>query len=159
MEKRLTMNPVMQGGKTIWGDRAWTCFLLLLSVTVMLAACGGRSPTRDDNGLQVTLIPAPEGYGGTYVTIQLADSTGAAITDATVRIEGNMNHPGMAPVFSEAAEDGNDGAVDGSYQTPFAFNMLGDWILTVTIERPDGSQSKHDINVRVGDPQVEVRGQ
>ncbi|MCL4859773.1 MAG: FixH family protein [Caldilineaceae bacterium] len=153
------MNPVARWRKIIWGNRAWVYFLLLLSVTVMLAACSGRSTTRDDSGLQVTLIPAPEGYGGTYLTIQLADGAGAPITDATVHIEGNMNHPGMAPVFSEAAEDGDDGAVDGSYQTPFAFNMLGDWILTVSIERPDGSQSKHDINVRVGDPQVEVRGQ
>jgi hypothetical protein len=135
-----------------WGNLAILCLVSLLFV-----GCGGRT-VDDTAGLQITLIPAPEGFAGAYLTAQIADATGAPVTDASVKLEGNMNHAGMAPVFSEAVIDDADGAVDGSYRVPFAFTMLGDWIITVSVERPDGTKATQNIDVIVGGAAVEVKG-
>jgi hypothetical protein len=134
-----------------WGR----CFVLLV-VMLLVAGCGRQAVDAQPGNLQISLIPAPEGMSGTHLTVQLADAAGNPVTDATVRLEGNMNHPGMAPVFAEPVQDGDDGQVDGSYQAPFVFNMLGDWIITVTVERPQGTTEQH-IDVSVSETTVEVK--
>jgi hypothetical protein len=130
----------------------WVVYLLLLG---LLAGCGrGAGDTASD--LQITLRPAPEGAAGTYLTVALADAAGAAITDATVALEGNMNHAGMVPVFAEAVTDAADGAEDGVYKVPFAFTMLGDWIITVKVVKADGTEVSRNIDVVVTQAGVEV---
>jgi hypothetical protein len=106
--------------------------------------------------IQVTLLPAPEGPSGEYLTVQLADAEGAPITDAMVSLEGNMNHAGMVPVITEGVADDADGASDGVYQVPFAFTMNGDWIITVIAELADGSTERQDVNLTVTEENVEV---
>jgi hypothetical protein len=134
-----------------WGR----CFVLL-AVVLLVAGCGRQAVDAQPGNLQITLIPAPEAMRGTHLTVRLADTGGNPVTDATVRLEGNMNHPGMAPVFSDSVQDGDDGQIDGSYQVPFVFNMLGDWIITVTVERPQGTTEQH-IDVSVSETTVEVK--
>lgn len=136
----------------LWGR----CFVLPLILLVLMAGCAGRSAGAQPNDLRVTLVPAPGGMSGAKLTVIVADAAGAPVTDATVRLEGNMNHPGMAPVFSERVQDGDDGQTDGSYRVPFAFNMLGDWIITVTVERPEGT-TEEQIDVSVTEGAVEVK--
>jgi hypothetical protein len=130
---------------------------LLFVIVVFLAGCGRRTETGTTD-LRITLIPATEGVAGSNLTVQLADLSGAPVTDATVTLEGNMNHAGMAPVFSDAVTDEADGLADGSYRIPFVFTMLGDWIITVAVERPDGVKTTQNIDVTVGEAAVEVKG-
>ncbi len=120
----------------------------------LLTACGSSTPTSD---LTVTLQPAPEGRNGTFLTINLTDPAGKPVTDASVSLEGNMNHAGMAPVLGDGVKDDADGALDGSYQVPFAFDMAGDWIVAVAIER-NGTTETKDINVVVDESDVKVEG-
>ena len=87
----------------------------------------------------------------------MAEPDGTLVTDATVSLEGNMNHAGMAPVLGDGVKDDADGTLDGSYRMPFAFSMAGDWIVTVSIERTGITETK-DINVLVGDSDVTVKG-
>lgn len=130
----------------------WVVYLLLFG---LLAGCG-TTATGTTGDLQITLQPAPEGADGTYLTVALADAAGAAITDATVALEGNMNHAGMVPVFAEAVTDAADGAEDGVYKVPFAFTMLGDWIITVKVVKADGTEVSRNIDVVVTQAGVEV---
>jgi hypothetical protein len=131
--------------------------VLVLFVFCFLTACGGRGEAGNSSAVQVTLIPAPEGVNGQAITVQLAGADGQPLTDATVRLEGNMSHAGMVPVITEGVKDDADGAADGRYQVPFSFTMLGDWIITVSIQMPDGSTVQQDINVTVGEQGVAVR--
>ena len=133
------------------------CWLLLLMLLMLLAACGGRSEAVASD-LTIRLTPALEGPAGAYLTVQLSDAAGAPVTDATVQLEGNMNHAGMAPVLTTSVADDADGAVDGSYRVPFAFTMLGDWIISVSVARPGQEPVTQNIKVGVTAEQVEVTG-
>ena len=137
-----------------------TVFALLVAVGLALAisACARNDATSDTRGLQITLLPAPEGINGTAITVLLADSAGTPITDATVGLEGNMSHAGMVPVMAAGVQDGADGQTDGSYSIPFQFDMLGDWIISVTVERADGATVQKDIDVAVTSEGVSVEG-
>ena len=43
------------------------------------------------------------------------------------------------------------------YQVPFSFNMLGDWVLTISIQRADGTKVQQDINATVNEQGVTVK--
>ncbi len=133
-------------------------FLLvsLLVLLTLLAACGADEPSAPGAELQITLDPAPGGLAGDYLRVHLADAAGAPITDAQVALEGNMSHAGMAPVFADAVRDDADGSSDGSYQLPFQFTMLGDWIITVNITLADGTTVTRDIDVAASEDAIEV---
>jgi hypothetical protein len=133
--------------------RLFLFFLLLTALTIN--ACGGNQT--GPSGLQVTLEPPTTGQAEPQLTIQVADSQGQPVTDARVTVEGNMTHAGMAPVISDAVTDDADGAADGRYRVPFQFTMLGDWVLTITIQQAGGSASEQNIEVIVSDQSVIVK--
>jgi copper(I)-binding protein len=127
--------------------------LIFCCTLVLLAACTDATPNTSSE-LQIALLPAAGGVQGTTMGVQLADANGMPITDATVTLEGNMNHAGMVPVMADAVTDEADGTADGIYQVPFQFSMLGDWIVTVTVEKADGSTITRDITATVGANEV-----
>ena len=51
---------------------------------------------------------------------------------ALLKLEGNMSHAGMAPVFGEAQE-----TEPGRYRTTLELSMAGDWYVVVTATLPD----------------------
>jgi periplasmic copper chaperone A len=122
----------------------------------LFAGCGADDAPASGPALQIGLIPAPGGINGDYLQVQLADASGAPITDAQVALEGNMTHAGMVPVTAAAVTDDADGSSDGTYQLPFQFSMLGDWIITVDITLADGTTVTRDIEVTAGADAIEV---
>ena len=131
-------------------------FVLLALCLLLLTACGADDETAPGADLQIGLIPAPGGINGDYIQVQLADATGAPITAAQVALEGNMTHAGMAPITAAAVTDEADGNSDGTYQLPFQFSMLGDWIVTVAVTLADGTTVTRDIKVTAGADAIEV---
>lgn len=129
---------------------------MLVIAALLLAACGPTGETGSNAGLAIDLEAAPEGYTGSYLTVTLADAEGVPVTDAAVSLEGNMNHAGMVPVLTEAILDEADGAVDGRYRVPFAFTMMGDWIITVKAELSDGTAATQNIDVRANEAEVTI---
>lgn len=130
---------------------------LLFAAALALTACARPAPQPAASDLQIAIQPAPEGARGQYLTVSLADAAGAPITDAEIALEGNMNHAGMVPVQSETVADDADGAADGSYRVPFAFTMLGDWIITVQVTRPDAGSLSHNIELTVTGDGVQAK--
>ena len=132
------------------------CISLLLAWLVLaLAACGRSQDAVDAAGLQVTLIPDGS-YPGETLVVAVRDKAGQPVTDATVSVEGNMNHAGMTPVLTSSVLDGADGEEDGRYTLPFQFTMLGDWIVTVKITPRDGNTLSTDIDLRAAADVVTV---
>lgn len=139
---------------------------LSILVMLVLAGCGGgmdhggmdHGSMGDGNMSEnVNVMLMPSGYPGESLSVMLTDTDGNAITDAKVSVEGNMNHAGMVPVISDPVEDGVDGSADGTYQLPFTFSMTGDWILTVSVEMPDGSIELQDLILNASDAGIEVK--
>jgi hypothetical protein len=89
------------------------------------------------------------------LVVILTGADGAPVTDAKVSLVGYMNHAGMTPVLADPVADDADGNADGHYQLPFAFTMLGDWIVTVTVAQADGSTFNRDLTVRAGENGIE----
>jgi copper(I)-binding protein len=127
---------------------------MALGVLVGCAPTVAETPAQADHNLNIMLEAAPEGKDGDYLTVILRDAAGAPITDATVTLEGNMNHAGMVPLLTDGVQDATDGAADGRYQMPLAFSMLGDWIMTVQVTRADGSVVSEDLAVQVSEAGV-----
>lgn len=124
--------------------------LIIFSITLLLMTGCRRGQTSDISsiGLDLTVSPDPPTTGPTAVVIQLTDETGQPLAGATVELEGNMSHAGMAPVFSQAKE-----VEPGRYEAPLAFTMGGDWFILVKATLPDGRRLERQVDV----PGVEAR--
>lgn len=134
--------------------RRLACLMALLLAVGVLTACAAGAPadTAVDapvtaaNGadtLSMALLPPEEQHGGS-LAVRVVDGDGAPVTDASVRLEGDMNHAGMIPVISEPVEH----EADGIYRVPFEFTMLGDWIISVFVTTADGVE--HETQIELG---------
>ena len=131
--------------------------MTLALMTTPMTACNRSNDSAAAAGLHVTLIADALDFPGQELDIQITDDSGQPVTDATVAAEGNMNHAGMVPVLTESMWDGADGTEDGVYHLPFQFTMMGDWIITVKIERRDGTILTQDFDVSATSGDVEVK--
>lgn len=111
-------------------------FLLCLTVT----GCGKKQAVAPELDAKVVLqfSPNPPVVGSNDIEMTLTDAAGKPLQFGMVKVEGNMNHAGMKPVFAELIE--ND---PGKYAGTIEFTMGGDWFLLVTSEdSPQGRLSK-----------------
>ena len=120
---------------------------LLIGFVVWLALVQGCTQ-RNEPSLNLTLAyevsPLPARVGPTTITLNLTDVAGKPVAGARVTLEGNMSHPGMAPVFAEARE-----TEPGRYQSVIELSMAGDWYVLAHVTLPDG---------RKLDQQIEIKG-
>lgn len=126
----------------------------LVLMSLILAGCQqpGRTSDAENSDIQIALQPMP--LEDTLVVV-LTDASGAPVTDATVAVEGNMNHAGMIPVLADPVADDADGSADGRYHLPFTFTMFGDWIITVNVTQADGSSFSRNLDVRASSSGIE----
>jgi hypothetical protein len=134
--------------------RGLACLMALLLALGVLTACAEDSPAdttvdtpvaaaNGADALNMSLLPPEEQHGGS-LAVRVVDRDGAPVTDASVRLEGDMNHAGMIPVISEPVEH----EADGVYRVPFEFTMLGDWIISVFVTTADGVE--HETQIELG---------
>jgi hypothetical protein len=117
-------------------------FLLL---AMLLAAGCQRTDTSDgakDAKLDLTLRPDPPAVGSATATVRLAQKDGTLVRGAAVKLEGNMNHPGMTPVFADAKE-----TEPGLYEATLDLTMGGDWFVLVNATLPDGRKLTRKVDV------------
>lgn len=107
------------------------------------AGCKRQSHGAAGVSLQWTYSPHPPIIGWTTVSLALTDSTtGQPITDAAVRLEGGMTHPGMKPTFGVAQE-----VVPGRYESRLEFTMAGDWFVLFDVMLSDGRKFQRRVDV------------
>ena len=78
----------------------------------------------------------------TIVRFTLADSRGASVAGAKLRLDAHMTHPGMAPVTGDVIEIST-----GTYRSTIRLSMAGDWVFVVSGELPNGHRITRDIQV------------
>jgi hypothetical protein len=120
-----------------------------LALTICLAAVSGSGCGREKKageppiGVAWELAPDPPAMGESTFFFTLTDSTtGSPVAGATVRLEGNMNHAGMKPVFSTARE-----IAPGQYEAPIEFTMGGDWFVSLEATLADGRVLHRQVDV------------
>ncbi len=121
--------------------------IALILVAGCFAGCQTATPTPDAStqtaSITVATTPDPPMMGDSTMTITVTQD-GAPLADAPVSVRGDMNHAGMKPVLA----DGTTSA-DGTVEVPFAWSMGGDWIVTVTVTLPDGSEVSQDFDYSI----------
>jgi hypothetical protein len=109
-----------------------------------VVACHRHTAPAPAVSIETKVEPQPVVTGPVVVTTRITDASGSAVTNAHLIVEGDMSHPGMSPVFGEAAE-----MPGGRYQARLQFAMAGDWVLLLHFTLPGG---------QILDQQVDVKG-
>ena len=92
--------------------------------------------------------PQPPRVGPLTITLRVADTSGKPVTGVRIKLEGNMSHPGMTPLFADAQE-----TEPGRYSSTMELSMAGDWYFVVHMTLPDGRQLEHQFEIKgVGQP-------
>ena len=122
------------------GARRLSAVLLACSLAF---ACDRQADRAAGVSVSWDLEPVPPVAGAPGIArLTVRDAAKQPITGATLRLEGHMSHPGMAPVLSAMAE-----REPGSYEAPIQFTMAGDWILVVTGDLPGIGRLTREIEV------------
>jgi hypothetical protein len=105
-----------------------------LAAGLIAAGCRPPADTAPEIALGWAVAPDPPATGTATFSLTLIDrTTGRPVQGAAVRLEGNMTHPGMKPVFGTAREVG-----PGRYEAPLDLPMAGDWFVLVEARLADG---------------------
>jgi hypothetical protein len=90
------------------------------------------------------ISPQPPGVGPAVFNLRMTDAASSKpLSGARVRLEGNMTHAGMTPVFAEAKE-----VEPGRYRATLEFTMGGDWVVIVHAALPDGRKVERQFDVK-----------
>ena len=122
----------------------------LVLLVVGLAACRppadrtGSSAAGTGAEVSVALLTRPARVGPAAIEVVVRQD-GEGVEGATVQVTGDMTHAGMVPVVADAVELG-----DGVYRSDgFAFDMAGDWIITVDVRHPSGERDQGSLAISV----------
>jgi hypothetical protein len=125
--------------------QAFLCLMPALACVGVLAmtACRAGTASARDISVREEIAPTPVREGTASVTIHLANTQGQPVSSAHINVEGDMAHPGMAPVFAAAAESS-----PGTYRAAIDFNMPGDWVVLLHIRLADGRRIERQLDVK-----------
>ncbi len=119
---------------------------IFIACAAFLFSAGCQRTNQHPKGLKIEheITPQPVRVGPVTVTIIVTDTSSRPVTGLQLKIEADMSHPGMSPVFADAAE-----TQPGRYQSQLSLGMAGDWVVLV-------HGTSH--GVKVFDQQFDVSG-
>lgn len=88
------------------------------------------------------ISPQPVRVGPVTITVKISDFSAKPVSGAHIQLEGDMSHPGMAPVTTDTKE-----IEAGRYQGVLQLNMAGDWVVLAHVILADGRKLEPQINV------------
>jgi hypothetical protein len=62
---------------------------------------------------------------------------------AQIKLEGNMSHAGMSPVFADTLE-----VAPGEYRANMDLSMAGDWVILVHLTLRDGAKLERQFEIK-----------
>jgi hypothetical protein len=126
------------------GNRLTLPLFLGLAAGLLPIGCRPPAGTAPEIAMEWTVAPDPPAIGPATFSLTLTDTAaGRPVAGAAVRLEGNMSHPGMKPVFGTARE-----VAPGRYEAPLDFTMAGDWFVLVEARLRDGRTLQRQADVR-----------
>jgi hypothetical protein len=87
--------------------------------------------------------PQPARTGPVTITLAMTDASGKQVSGAKIKLEANMSHPGMIPIFADAME-----ISPGRYQSNVELSMAGDWYVLVHATLPDGRKWEREFDIK-----------
>jgi hypothetical protein len=117
--------------------------LVACAAAAVGAACRGASGPEPPVLFEYDVTPRPLGVGPAVFQVKLSDISSKPLGGARVKLEGNMTHAGMEPVFADAEE-----VEPGLYRATLNLTMGGDWVVLVHAALPDGRSVEERMDVR-----------
>src|SRR5437879_2706526 len=99
-------------------------WLMFACAVFFLTGCHRPAQSSTAVSVDYEVAPQPPQVGSVNIMVTLAEGSTKPVTGARVKLEADMSHAGMAPVFGEARE-----VARGRYQASLNFPMAGDWII------------------------------
>ena len=117
---------------------------LACAATLLAAGCRGPAGATPDVLVEHEISPRPPRVGPAVFDLRMTDvASSKPLSGARVRLEANMAHAGMTPVFAEAEEAG-----PGRYRATLEFTMGGDWVVILHAALPDGRKLERRFDVK-----------
>jgi hypothetical protein len=118
---------------------------LMLVVVPVLVLAGCRRPSKNEGGISIieSITPQPVRAQTETISFRLTNGSHQPVAGARVQVEGDMSHPGMAPVFTDARE-----TAPGDYRALLNFTMGGDWVVLFHISLSDGRKFERQMDVK-----------
>jgi YtkA-like len=120
-----------------------TLAVFALCVCVLAPGCERARDSEPGVAVEFHLAPQPPRAGTATITLTVTDAAGHPVSGAMVKVEGDMSHPGMSPVFGQAMESG-----PGRYRADIEFTMAGDWVVLTHLTLPDGRKVERQFDVK-----------
>ena len=108
-----------------------------------LLVAGCRSQPSVDIRVAPEVAPQPPRVGRATITLRVTTASGALVNGARIKLEGNMSHSGMAPVFVDASE-----VEPGRYRANMELTMAGDWVVIVHLTLRDGAKVDRQFEIK-----------
>jgi hypothetical protein len=112
-------------------------------LVIPTAGCRNQGETDKDVKVDLKTEPSPPREGPAKLTLLVSDADDRPVEGATLKLEANMAHAGMTPVFADATEE-----TAGRYRADVEFTMAGDWFILVDGKLADGRPFKKKIDVK-----------
>ena len=134
---------VSRGCRRAASQRVWVLTMLALVPASISAGCRRTANGADGISITESIEPQPVRAGAETILFRLANESNQPVAGARVQVEGDMNHPGMAPVFTDAQE-----IAPGDYRAPLNFTMGGDWVVLFHITLSGGRRVERQMDVK-----------
>ncbi len=103
---------------------------------------------RNQSAAEVTIahevLPQPPRVGEVEIRLRLTDASQKQLPGAEIKLEGNMSHAGMSPVFADTLE-----VAPGEYRAKMNLSMAGDWVILVHLTLRDGAKLERQFEMTV----------
>jgi len=140
---------LLAAARTNTGNR---CLIRVLKTKSVIAlcvcfavaqACRHQDALVPDLTVTHEVAPDPPRVGLSAIKLKVADASGKPATGIRIKLEGNMSHAGMSPVFATANE-----TEPGQYSSRMDLSMAGDWYVVVHLILPDGRELDHQFEIK-----------
>ena len=119
------------------------CLLCLCLCLFVAGFAGCRSQSSPEVTITHEISPQPPRVGRLLIVLRIASAARKPVMGARVRLEGNMSHAGMSPVFADTLE-----VAPGDYRANMEITMAGDWVILVHLTLPDGTKLERQFEIK-----------
>jgi hypothetical protein len=123
--------------------RGFAIAAFTLAGLLALAGCHQAARQSDDLVIESEILPQPVQAGPVTLNLKVLDAAMKPVPGARIELEGDMTHPGMAPVFGKATE-GAEGHYSGRLDLP----MGGDWVILMHVTLAGGQKVERQTDVK-----------
>jgi hypothetical protein len=115
------------------------CFLCFFVASIS----GCKNQSSGEVFVAHEVLPQPPRVGQVAIRLRVTDASRKPLTRAQIKLEGNMSHAGMSPVFADTSE-----VAPGEYSANMELSMAGDWVIIVHLTLADGAKLERQFEIK-----------